>query len=79
MSNNLKLKFDKNQDYQLKAIDSIVNIFDGQEITLQGELSKGRIEGNNVFKIVFDGEHIPNKEAEDQRSFSAMFSSIKIE
>lgn len=31
MSNNLKLKFDKNQDYQLKAIDSIVNIFDGQE------------------------------------------------
>ncbi len=29
MSNNLKLKFDKNQDYQLKAIDSIVNIFDG--------------------------------------------------
>ncbi|RDC50691.1 type III restriction endonuclease subunit R [Acinetobacter sp. RIT592] len=31
MSNNLKLKFDKNQDYQLKAIRSIVNIFDGQE------------------------------------------------
>ena len=31
MSNNLKLKFDKNQDYQLKAIDSIVNIFEGQE------------------------------------------------
>lgn len=31
MSNNLKLKFDKNQDYQLKAIDSIVNIFDRQE------------------------------------------------
>lgn len=55
------------------------NIFDGQEITLEGELSKGRIEGNNVFKIVFDGEHIPNKEAEDQRSFSAMFFSIKIE
>lgn len=31
MSNNLKLKFDKNQDYQLKAIDSIVDIFDGQK------------------------------------------------
>ena len=31
MSNNLKLKFDKNQDYQLKAIESIVNIFEGQE------------------------------------------------
>ncbi len=31
MSKNLKLKFDKNQDYQLKAIDSIVDIFDGQE------------------------------------------------
>ena len=31
MSNSLKLKFDKNQDYQLKAISSIVDIFDGQE------------------------------------------------
>lgn len=31
MSNNLKLKFDKNQDYQLKAIDSIVNIFNEQK------------------------------------------------
>lgn len=30
MSKSLKLKFDKNQDYQLKAINSIVNIFDGQ-------------------------------------------------
>lgn len=31
MSNNLKLKFDKNQDYQLKAIESIVNIFNEQK------------------------------------------------
>lgn len=31
MSSNLKLKFDKNQDYQLKAINSIVDIFEGQE------------------------------------------------
>ena len=32
MGNNLKLKFDKNQDYQLKAIDSVVNIFKEQKI-----------------------------------------------
>lgn len=29
----MKLKFDPNLDYQLEAIDSIVDIFDGQSIT----------------------------------------------
>ncbi|MGU9347596.1 restriction endonuclease [Clostridium perfringens] len=31
MSKSLRLKFDKNQDYQLKAISSVVDIFEGQD------------------------------------------------
>ena len=55
------------------------NIIGGQELTLQGDISNYKTEGNNVFKLVFDGEHLPDINDADQRVFSAMFTSIAIE
>lgn len=58
MSNNLKLKFDKNQDYQLKAIDSIVNIFEGQE---RKKSSFSAIRKELEIGITYEQEGIGNK------------------
>lgn len=55
------------------------NIIGGKKLTLQGDISNYKTEGNNVFKLVFDGEHLPDINDADQRVFSAMFTSIVIE
>lgn len=57
---------------------SEANINNEQELSLDATISNALKDGVDVFKIVFDGERIPTPTDEDQRIFSAMFTSIEI-
>lgn len=55
------------------------DIMGEQQLILEGIIKEEIIEGNNIFRMVFDGERVPTKSDADQRVFSAMFTSIDIQ
>lgn len=50
-----------------------------EQINIEADFAAYKIEDENVFKIIFDGIRTPKTGDADQRSFSAMFTSIVIE
>lgn len=55
------------------------NVQEDNLLSIEIDFEDFKVEGKNIFKIVFDGVHIPKAGEADQRSFSAMFNSILIE
>lgn len=57
-----------------------ISVTPNQDIYLLADIDRDDIvEGTDTFRLVFDGERIPGEQDADQRAFSAMFMSIRIE